>query len=258
MTLSHARCCLVVACLASLGAPALARAQATVLLYDRHTQVVRHGPTGQVADVDTSSAEVLVILGEQRLVVREPDRECVYDFVRHRVRIVNSESMTFADWSLFGLVAFNDLELASRLKTPPKAPRPSVRQLEALFSMPASVKPSPKESLVDSSRGNSVDVLINGIPFTHATFSATTLPPSQKRTFERFLLYNIPSHRARAAMPRLPATFLPRHHRRGNRRCRGTRKTTTPSVNDHPPATAQDVIDKGYAELAGRLNPPGS
>jgi hypothetical protein len=262
MTLSHARSWLVLACLASLGAPALARAQETVLLYDRHTQVVKHGPNGQVADVDTSSAEVLVILGEQRLVVREPDHECVYDFVRHRVRIVNSESMTFADWSLFGLVAFNDLELASRLNTPPKAPRPSVRQLEALFSMPASVKPSSKESLVDSSRGNSVDVWINGVPFTHATFSATSLPPAQRRTFERFLLYHFRLHptarRALMRPGRVPATLSFRTLDANEETVVSwhlEKATTTPQVNDPTRGLArQDVVDKDFAELAGRLN----
>ena len=261
MNLSHARPWLVLACLALLALPALARAQETVLVYDRKTQVVKRGPSGQVADVDTSSAEVLVILGDQRLVVREPDRECVYDFARRRVRIVNVESMTFADWSLFGLVAFNDLELANRLKTPPKAPRPSVRQLEALFSMPAAVKPGPKESLVDSSRGNSVDVLINGLPFTHATFSTTTLPPSQARTFERFLLYNFRLHptarRAVMRPGRVPATLFFRAIDANEETVvswRLKQATTTPQVNDPTRGLPrQDVTDKEYAELAGRL-----
>jgi hypothetical protein len=262
MTRFRARCWLILACLASLFAPALARAQETVLLYDRHTQVIKRGRNGQIADVDTSSAEVLVILGEQRLVVREPDRESVYDFISRRVRIVNSESMTFADWSLFGLVAFNDLELASRLKTPPQAPRPSVRQMEALFSMPASVKPDPRESLVDSSRGNSVDVLINGVPFTHATFSATVLPTSQARTFERFLLYNFRLHptarRAVMRPGRVPATLLFRAIDASQETVESwhlKKATTTPQVNDPTRGLPQqDITEKEYRELAARLD----
>src|SRR5215510_2446707 len=109
------RSCLLCSALAWLGLPAAARAQETVLIYDRFTQVAHQAAGKQAVQVDTASAQILVVVGDRRLVVREPEREFVYDFDHHRVRIVDGETSTFADWSLFGLVAFNDLELTNRL-----------------------------------------------------------------------------------------------------------------------------------------------
>jgi hypothetical protein len=259
MTAPFARSRLLVACFAVLGIPAAAVAQETVLTFERFTQVAKHDPSGPGVEVDTTSAEILVILGDRRLVVREPTREYVYDFDQRRVRIVDAESMTFADWSLFGLVAFNDLELANRLAA--KTGSAPVRELEALFSMPSGVKPSPRESVADSSHGNSVDILINGRPFTHAVFSDTPLPPSQTQTFERFLLYNFHLHpAARRAIMRagkIPRSLFFRMLDGSEETIvswRLVKATTTPEINDPTRGLVrQDVTDKDFAALANRL-----
>lgn len=253
---------LLVACLALVSLPAAARAQETVLVYDRFTQVAKHKPGSQEVQVDTASAEILVVLGDRRLVVREPDREFVYDFDHRRVRIVDAETMTFADWSLFGLVAFNDQELKNRLGPRGTAPPGvSIRELEALFSMPAGVKPNPRESLVDSSRGGSVDVLINGRPFTHAVSSTTPLPASQASTFERFLLYNFHLHpTARRAIMRtgkVPDQLFFRTNDLNEEMVvtwRLVRATTTPEVNDPTRGLPrQDIVDQEFKDLSLRL-----
>lgn len=257
-----ARAALAPAVLAALALARTCAAQESVLTFDRFTQVVTHRPPSQKSQVDTSSAQILVVLGEQRLVVREPEREFVYDFGRRRVRIVDATSMTYADWSLFGLVAFNDLELKNRLRGGAGGtPRGSVRELEALFSMPAGVQPNRNESLADSSRGNSVDVLINGHPFTHAVLSETTLPASQVPTFERFLLYHFHLHPAarRAIMRtgRVPRTLFWRTLD-GNEETlvswRLRNATTTPEVNDPTLGLPRkDITDDEFASLSKRL-----
>ena len=137
----------------------------------------------------------------------------------------------------------------------------SVRELEALFSMPAPVKPNLRESLVDSSRGNTVDVLINGLPFTHAVLSETALPPSQKVTFERFLLYNFHLHpAARRAILRtgkVPRTLFFRTLDGSEETIvswRLVKAASTPEVNDPTHGLKrQDITDKEYAALASRL-----
>ena len=250
------------ACLAAILLPAAARADETVLIYDRYTQVANHRGPNQPAQVDTSSAQILVILGDRRLVVREPNLEYVYDFDQRRVRIVDGSTLTFADWSLFGLVAFSDLELTNRLGTGGRAAGgASVRELEALFSMPAGVKPSPKESLVDSSRGNSVDVLINGRPFTHAILSETVLPADQVDTFERFLLYNFHLHpaarRAIVRTGRVPDMLFFRTLDLNQETIVSwhlVKATTTPEVNDPTRGLPRmDITDKDFSALASRL-----
>ena len=152
---------------------------------------------------------MLLVLGDRRLLVREAERQWIYDFDRRRVRVVDARSMTYADWSLFGMVAFNDAELSRRVAA--SGPAASVRQLEALYSMTSSAKPRRGDTLADSSRGDWIDVRIHGQPFTSADLSHHVLPPERAAAFERFLLFHCHLHpvarRSLVRSRRLPATL---------------------------------------------------
>jgi hypothetical protein len=263
MSLSTLRRWSLAVAMATLALPGVAQSRETVLQFQRFTQAVTHTERG--VKVDTSSAAILICLGERRLLVREPEQEYVYDFDRRRVRIVNTTSATFADWSLFGLVAFNDVELTSRLRTAgskAKNPTESVRELEALFSMAATgVKPDPRESLVDSSRGDHVEIRINGNPFTSAIPSESALDPAHTATFERFLLFHCRLHPvARKAVMKsgkVPKTLFYRSLDGGQETIvsyRLVNASTTPEVSDPTRGLVrQDLTDQPHAALAARL-----
>lgn len=239
------------------------RADETVVTFQRSVQRAVHRPSsaGGGVRVDTLSSQVLLCLGDRRLVVRDPQREWLYDFDRRRVRIVDPGTMTYADWSLFGMVAFNDAELAERLAQG-AAQAASVRELEALFSMTSAAKPRRAETLVDSSRGDRVDVRINGRPFTTADLSPHTLRPEQAVAFERFLLFQCHLHpvarRALVRSQRLPANLTFRTidgPEESIVTLRLVKVGATPEVNDPTRGLPRrDITDSSYDVLGLRID----
>jgi hypothetical protein len=173
---------------------------------------------------------------------------------------VDPRTMTYADWSLFGMVAFNDGELAQRLAR--GAPAPSVRELEALFSMTSSTKARRTETLVDSSRGDRIDVRINGLPFTTAHLSGHLLAPERAAAFERFLLFHCHLHpvarRALVRSHRLPTSLTFRTVdglEESIVTMRLTKVGSTPEASDPTHRLARrDIADPSLAVLAARLD----
>ncbi len=246
--------------------PGGAAAEETVLVFEEATRVATHRPPEQGGlKVDSTRAEVIVSLGDHRVTVYEPDRVWVYDFEHRRVLNVDPSTRAYSDWSLFAYVAFSELELASCLglrdrgKPPPGA---SVLELEALFSMrwPDS-GPGPRESLVDSSRGDAVRVLINGRLSTSATPSGTTLTPARAAMFEHYLLYRCHLHPvARRALMRsgkVPqALFYRFRDEREETAVLVTLKQATSAPENNNPIRGLrqvDVPERTLATLAARL-----
>jgi tetratricopeptide (TPR) repeat protein len=197
--------------LASL-APLPSAAEETILVFERKSRTLQHPPPGQAGLVqgDTTRAEITVVLGDRRLGVYEPDRAWIYDFDRHRVFGLDPKTGTYSDWSLFGFVAFSEMELdhrlslRSRLMAGRGGAGPSVLELETLFSMKAPrTKPGPRESLSDSSTGGEVRFYTNGVLAAAASASDSPLTPARLTMFERFLLYRCHLHpEARRALVR--------------------------------------------------------
>lgn len=255
--------------LAACSRPHPAGAEETILTFDRATRTTIHDPGGRGATrTDTSSVKMVVCLGDRRIVVYEGDRGWVYDFTRRRMLSLAAESESFSDWSLYGIVSFNDLEMSSRLglsEGGPGAPPPgtSVLDLETLFSMPSlRVKPGRRESLADSSAGNRVQVSINGRLATSSFASNDTLTPDRAAMFDRFLLYRCHLHpvarRAIVRSGKVPRSLFYRY-RDGNVETAVLltlgRASSAPENSDPTRGLPrQDITDEAFAALAARLN----
>src|SRR5688572_14434594 len=84
-----------------------AAAEETVLVFERLTKTLALQPAGAGGSIltDTTRSEVVVTLGDRRMVVYEPGDTWVYDFERRRVRRVDAREGTYSDWSLHAFVA---------------------------------------------------------------------------------------------------------------------------------------------------------
>ena len=73
-----------------------ARAEETILFYERLTQTVALRPAKEGGNVvtDTSRTETMVALGDHRLAVYDPMQVSLYDFGRRRVQTVSTRHGT--------------------------------------------------------------------------------------------------------------------------------------------------------------------
>src|SRR6185369_6644912 len=180
-----------------------AQAEETILFFERQVQTTTLRPAAQGGNAvtDSSRAEIMVALGDHRLVVYEPDRVWVYDFTHRRVQSISPREGTYSDWSLFGFVAFKEMELENRLALRRQIlsqrgrARPSVLDLESLFSLPAgSTRPGANESYADSSRPGHLRVLVNHTIAVDAVLSDTAFAPGRAAAFGRYLAFHAHLH----------------------------------------------------------------
>ena len=196
--------------LATLGS-ITARAEETILSFTRSTRTMAYnGHDRRPAVVDTSRAKVTLCLGDRYFKFYDADAIWVFDFDRRRVWHVDPRERVYSDWSLFAYVAFNEMQLARHLGlrdnqdgAPP--PGTSILELESRYGMTSKeTRPSPRETLADSSSGRQVRVLINGRVSASATASEVALTPARAHMLELFLLYRAQLHpRSRQAVMRL-------------------------------------------------------
>lgn len=255
----------LIAVLAGLAwMPGPGRAEETVLVYQwsSRTLGIRGG---QVVVVDSSHTDVTLCLGDHYFKFFDRDNIWVYDFERRRVQRVDPRARTYGDWSLYGFVAFNQLELARRsgdLRGNRKPPAGvSIRELETLFGMTSRrIKPHPNEALVDSSSRDEARVKINGQLSTLALPSPHTLSPARARMFELFLAHRTHIHpRARAAVAalgRVPRVLYFRWQDEGETRVALELKRVTSAPENTDPVAAcrrDDLSDPAFARLRERL-----
>jgi len=245
---------------ATLASP-LARADDTVLIFDQAIKIVTQRPEAQGGmRVDSTRSEVLVILGDRSFKVHESEQIWVYDFERNRVLNVRRAERTYSDWSLFAYVAFNDLELSSRLGLGPEGtgepPRgTSVLELETLFGMRSTkIRPGRREVLADSSRDSEVRVSTNGRIAVSATTSAHALPPAHAAMFERFLLYRAHLHpdarRAVVGLGKVPQVLFTRFQDHNDETAVLLRLKLVTSTEESNPATGCSRVDIPEPDLA--------
>ena len=256
----------LIAVLAGLaGTPIPGAAEETVLVYQWSSRTL--GMRGaQVVVVDSSNADVTLCLGDNYFKFFDRDNIWVYDFERRRVLRVDPRARIYGDWSLYGFIAFNHLELARRSgdsganrKAPPGV---SIRELEALFGMTSRrIKPHANEALVDSSNQDGARVTINGHLSALALPSPHTLSPARARMFELFLLHRAHLHpRARAAIIALghvPRVLYSRWQDEGETRVLFELKRVTSAPENTDPTAGcrrEDLSDPAFAGLRVRLN----
>ena len=247
-----------------------ARAEETILFYERLTQTVALRPAKEGGNVvtDTSRTETMVALGDHRLAVYEPLQVSLYDFGRRRVLTVSTRHGTYSDWSLYALVAFKEMELEDRLalrrriRAAHPGQAPSVLELESLFSIAAGTPQAAKgESFADSSSAGRVRVLINRRMVLEAFPTDTAFAPGRAEMFDRFLAFQAHLHpNARRALLRsgkVPRQIVYRYRDFNNETVvmlRLFRVSSAPEGND-PTANSDrvDVDDPDYRELNARL-----
>jgi hypothetical protein len=255
---------------ALLACAAAAGAEETVLVFERltRTTAMRPSSAGGPVLIDTTRADLLVALGDHRLVVYEPAESWIYDFAGKHVKRVSARTSTYSEWSLHAFVAFKEMELEDRLaerrsiQAAHPGGAPSVLELESLFSIPARARSAGRrESLVDSSNADRVHVWINGLEAVQAAPSDQRYGPGRGAMFDRFLAFHEHLHpKARAdvrALGRIPSRILYRY--------RDVNQVTVvllqlrhvgsaPDENDPAAAsTRADLDDPSYQELERRL-----
>ena len=255
----------VITCLAGVAViPGRAAAEETVLVYQwsSRTLALRNG---RPVVVDSSRTDVTLCLGDTYFKFFDRDHIWVYDFAHRRVRRVDPRARTYGEWSLYGFVAFNHLELARRSGdsgSNRKAPAGvSIRELEALFGMTSRrVKPHANEALVDSSNRDEAWVAINGHLSAKALPSPHTLSPPRARMFELFLLHRAHVHpRARAAIVALghvPKALYWRWQDEAETRVLLELKQVTSAPENTDPTAGcrrEDLSDPAFATLRERL-----
>ena len=243
-----------------LPAP-VARAEETILRFEWSTRTLAVRD-GRAVQVDSSRVEATLCLGDTYFKLYDADGVWVYDFERRRVLRVNPGERTYADWSLYAFVAYNDLELArqsGRENPTRKAPAGvSIRELEARFGMPSAVRPHANEALVDSSTPAGARVLINGRLSLAAEPSDHALSPARAPMFERFLMHRGQLHpaarRAVLALGKVPRVLYWRFQDPGaeTRVQLILRQVTSAPENSDPTVGCRrdDVGDPGFATLA--------
>jgi hypothetical protein len=268
-TASRALFPLAVLLLASVAPPRAARAEETVLFYDRYMRTVSHRPTSQGGNtVDSSRAQVLISIGDRRVAFYEPERVRLYDFERRRVLSVDPTKHAYSDWSLHAFVASAETELRSRLALRARMERtrpgsgPPVLELETLFSMSAMpTRPGPREALSDSSRAGHLRFFVNRELAMDAVLSDSGFAPGRARVFGRLLAFEGHLHpRVRAALVgagRIPQRLSYRFRDLNDERVvvlELTRISSAPEANQIVAGLAQvDIPDPAYAELNDRL-----
>lgn len=258
-------CIIAVAC-----SGASARAEETILVFERlsRTSTIRPASQGGPVLTDTSRSEVMVSLGEHRVVFYEPGMVWIYDLARKRIQRVNSRDHVYSDWSLHSFVAFKEMELEERLaiRRRIQATRPgmegSVLDLETLFSIPArTATRGRKETVVDSVSADRVTVWINGRVSLEAFPSDTAFAPGRAKMFGRYLAFQAHLHpNARRALVRsgqVPRRIVYRYRDSNEETVvmlRLTSLASAPEAND-PTAGARrvDLDDPEYRELDQRL-----
>lgn len=255
----------MIAALAGLGVrPGPGNAEETVLVYQWSSRSLQLRDGSPVV-VDTTRTDVTLCLGDTYFKFFDRDHIWVYDFKRERVQRVDPRARTYGDWSLYGFVAFNHLELARRSgdsgsnrKAPPGV---SIRELEALFGMTSRrVKPHANEALIDSSNRREAWVAINGQLSTSALPSPHVLSPPRARMFELFLLYRghlHPSARAAVvALGHVPKVLYSRWQDEGETRVLLELKQVTSAPENTDPTAGcrhEDLTDPAFATLQERL-----
>ena len=247
-----------------------AAAEETILFYEAMSRTIAMRPAAQGGNAvtDTSRTEIVVALGDRRLVVYEPGRAWIYDFERGRVVNVDTREHIYSDWSLHAFVAFGESEMNNRLAIRRKmmasrpGPGPSVLDLESLFSMKApGTRPGKGESLADSSRGGTLRWMINRSLAVEMTPTDTAFAPGRAAMFNRFLAFRAHLHpevrrgilRA-GKVPRLLSYRYRDYNDETQVRLRLTRISTAPDNNDPSAGSRRvDVADPGLQELNQRL-----
>jgi hypothetical protein len=262
---------LVALLLASLARPLAARAEETVLFYDRLSRTVSLRPAAQGGNAvtDSSHAQILITVGDRRAVFYEQGQVRVYDFARRRVLSVNPSRRQYSDWSLHAFVASAEGELRSRLsmrsemvRAHPGSAAPPVLEIESLFSMSAlPVRPDRGESFADSSRGDHLRFYLNHLAAVDAVASDSAFGPGRAAVFGRLLAFQAHLHpRARAALVasgRIPRRLSYRFRDMNDETMvilDLVRISSAPEAND-PVAGLErvDVPDPSFAELNARL-----
>ncbi|HET9327788.1 MAG TPA: hypothetical protein VFQ05_13565 [Candidatus Eisenbacteria bacterium] len=249
---------------------ASARSEESVLVFERlsRTSTLRPPSQGGPVVVDSTRSEVMVALGDHRLVAYEPTSVWIYDFARKRVQRVNTRDQVYSDWSLHSFVAFKEMELQERLATRRRMEKarpgtePSVLEMEALFSIQAPPKSrGRRETLADSVRDGRLTVWINGRVSLEAMTTDTAFAPGRAHMFDRYLAFQANIHPdARRALMRLgkvPRQIIYRYRDFNQETVvmlRLVRIASAPEAND-PAAMAKrlDLDDPRYRELDQRL-----
>ncbi len=253
-----------------LGLPLAARADETVMFFERLSQTVSIRPPSQGGPVvsDSTRTQILVALGDHRLALYEPSEVWLYDFGKKRVQRVNTRDAIYSDWSLHAFVAFKEMELAQRLATirglraAHPGTEPSVLDLESLFSIPARSAPGRRERLADSSSSDRVRLWINGRLAVEALLSDSAFAPGRAAMFDRFLGYQAHVHpvarRALLRGARVPSQIIYRYRDFNDEtvvRLRLTRLSIAPEGNDPLAASKRvDIDDPQLGELNRRLS----
>jgi len=261
---------LVALLLAAAQSPRLARAEETVLFYDRSMRTVSLRPPSQGGNAvtDSSRTQIVISIGDRRIAFYEPERVRLYDFERRRVLEVDAIKHLYSDWSLHAFVASAEDELRGRLAYRAQLERarpgsgPSVLELESLFSMSASpTRPGSRELLADSSRGDHLRFYVNRRLAMDAVLSDSAFASGRAAVFGRLLAYQGHLHpRMRAALVsagRVPQRLSYRFRDLNDETVVVfdlTKISSAPEANQLVAGLAQvDVPDPAYAELNERL-----
>jgi len=252
------------------GVPSRADAEETILVFEQLSRTTTYRPAAQggPVTVDSSRSEVMVALGDHRVVVYEPDVVWIYDLAHKRLQRLVSRDQIFSDWSLHSFVAFKEMEMDQRLAMRRRlhAARPSVEisvlELEALFSIPArNVSRGRNEVIKDSVTADKISEWINGRVALEAIPTDTAFASGRAKMFDRYLAFQAHLHpNARRALLRsgkVPRRMIYRYHDFNDETVvmlRLTRLSSAPAAND-PIATAKrvDLNDPEYRELDQRL-----
>jgi hypothetical protein len=263
--------CIASLCIASILGPGFARAEETILVFERLSQTTTHKPPAQGGNSlgDSSRTEVMVSLGDHRVVAYEPTTVWIYDLAKKRVQRMIPRDQVYSDWSLHSFVAFKEMEMEERLaarrriQASQPGAAPSVLEIEALFSIPAlSLSRRPKERLVDSVVAGRPTVWINGQVSMEAILTDTAFAPGRARMFDLYLAFQANLHpSARRALLRLgkvPRRIVYRYRDFNDETVvmlRLTHVASAPEAND-PTANAKrdDLGDPQYRELGQRLS----